>query len=141
MGQKINYLLKTIDVYLNFLKISGLWNIKGNILVRKDLISECRYIYFSYLIMHVQNLKVFFFQSYNASYCLWTEININTWLKLTHNTINIDWFGWFMVLNATFNNISLISWQSVWLVEETGVSGEKHWPVANNGQTFINITL
>jgi hypothetical protein len=26
---------------------------------------------------------------------------------------------WFMVFNATFNNISVISWQSVLLVEET----------------------
>ena len=31
-----------------------------------------------------------------------------------------------MVLNATFNNISVISWRSVLLVEETGVSGENH---------------
>jgi hypothetical protein len=29
-----------------------------------------------------------------------------------------------MVLNATFNNILGISWQSVLLVEETGVPGE-----------------
>jgi hypothetical protein len=29
-----------------------------------------------------------------------------------------------MMLNATFNNISVILWQSVLLVEETGVSGE-----------------
>jgi hypothetical protein len=31
-----------------------------------------------------------------------------------------------MVLNATFNNISVISWWSVLLVEETGVTGENH---------------
>jgi hypothetical protein len=31
----------------------------------------------------------------------------------------------FVVFNATFNNISVISWQSVLLVEETGVPGEK----------------
>jgi hypothetical protein len=30
-----------------------------------------------------------------------------------------------MMFNATFNNISLISWRSVLLVEETRVSGEK----------------
>ena len=30
-----------------------------------------------------------------------------------------------MVFNATFNNISVISWQSVLLVEETGVFGGK----------------
>jgi predicted component of type VI protein secretion system len=28
---------------------------------------------------------------------------------------------WFMVFNATFNNISAISWRSVLLVEETGM--------------------
>ena len=27
--------------------------------------------------------------------------------------------GWFMVFNATFNNISVISWRSVLLMEET----------------------
>jgi cbb3-type cytochrome oxidase subunit 3 len=32
----------------------------------------------------------------------------------------------FMVFNATFNNVSVISWRSVLLVEETG---ENHWPV------------
>jgi hypothetical protein len=31
-----------------------------------------------------------------------------------------------MVLNATFNNISDISWRSVLLVEENGVPGEKY---------------
>jgi hypothetical protein len=31
-----------------------------------------------------------------------------------------------MVFNATFNNISVISWQSVLLVEETGVPRENH---------------
>jgi len=29
------------------------------------------------------------------------------------------WVGWFMMFNATFNNISVISWQSLLLVEET----------------------
>jgi hypothetical protein len=38
---------------------------------------------------------------------------------------NMDWFG-FMVFNATFNNISVISWRSVLLVDETRVRGENH---------------
>jgi len=37
-----------------------------------------------------------------------------------------------MVFNTTFNNISAISWQSVLLVEETGVPGEKKRPVASH---------
>ena len=35
-----------------------------------------------------------------------------------------------MVFNATFNNISGISWWSVLLVEETGVPGENHREVS-----------
>jgi len=35
------------------------------------------------------------------------------------------------VFNATFNNISVISWRSVLLVEEMGVLGENHRPVAD----------
>jgi len=35
-----------------------------------------------------------------------------------------------MVFHATFNNILVISWRSVLLVEETGVPGENHRPAA-----------
>jgi hypothetical protein len=38
-----------------------------------------------------------------------------------------------MVFNATFNNISIISWRSVLLVEKTG---ENHQPVANHWLTL-----
>jgi hypothetical protein len=41
-----------------------------------------------------------------------------------------------MVFNATFNNISVISWISALLVEETGIPGENHRPVASHGQTL-----
>jgi len=37
-----------------------------------------------------------------------------------------------MVFNDTFNNISIISWSSVLLVEDTGGSGENHRPVASH---------
>jgi len=37
-----------------------------------------------------------------------------------------------MALNATFNNISVILWRLVVLVEETGVSRENHRPVASH---------
>ena len=38
---------------------------------------------------------------------------------------NLFLFVCLMVFNATFNNISVISWWSVLLVHETGVPGEK----------------
>jgi len=41
--------------------------------------------------------------------------------------------GWvrLVVFNATLNNILIISWWSVLLVEKTGVPGENHRPVAS----------
>ena len=36
------------------------------------------------------------------------------------------WLVWFMVFNATFKNVSVISWRSVLLVEETRLPGENH---------------
>ena len=41
-----------------------------------------------------------------------------------------------MMFNATFNNISVISWRSVLLVEETRGPGENHRPVASHWQTL-----
>jgi hypothetical protein len=51
--------------------------------------------------------------------------------------INLDFFlkptmAWFTMFNATFNNISVISWRSVLLVEEAGVPGENRRPVASH---------
>ena len=62
------------------------------------------------------------------------------------STITVPWYNmiertnnsrterlvWSMVLNATFNNISVISWLSVVLVEETGIPGENHRLIASH---------
>ena len=45
--------------------------------------------------------------------------------------VALDFLGlWELMVNATFNNMSVISWRSVLLVEETGVPCENHRPVA-----------
>ena len=44
--------------------------------------------------------------------------------------------GRVMVFNATFNNISVISWRSVLLVEQTGVPGKNNRTVASYWQTL-----
>jgi hypothetical protein len=47
-----------------------------------------------------------------------------------------------MVFNTTSNNISVIAWRSVLLVEEIEVLGENHQPVASHSQTSShNIAL
>jgi hypothetical protein len=37
-----------------------------------------------------------------------------------------------VIFNATFNNISAISWRSILLVEETRVPRENHWPATGH---------
>ena len=44
--------------------------------------------------------------------------------------------GWYMVFNTTFNNISVILWQSVLLVEETGVHGENNQPMQTTDKLY-----
>jgi hypothetical protein len=50
-----------------------------------------------------------------------------------------------MVFNATFNNISVISWRSVLLVDETGGARKNHIPIAGHRQTLshnvVHLTL
>ena len=45
-------------------------------------------------------------------------------------------FACLMVFNATFSNISAISWRSVLLVDETGGPGDYHRPVASHWQIY-----
>ena len=47
-----------------------------------------------------------------------------------------------VAFNATFNNILVLSWRSVVLVDETGVPGENHRPAASHWYTLShNVTL
>jgi hypothetical protein len=48
---------------------------------------------------------------------------------------------WGIMFNAIFSNISVISWWSVALVEETGVPGENHRPDASHLQTLSHKCL
>ena len=58
------------------------------------------------------------------------------WVEFSHN------LDWLMVFNATFNNITVLSWRSVLLVEETGVTAENHRPVTSHWQTLShNVVL
>jgi len=59
------------------------------------------------------------------------EFKSCSWLGVLDTTLYACLFC-LMALNATFNNISVISWQSVLLVEETGGPGENHRPVASH---------
>ena len=62
---------------------------------------------------------------FNDDYCLnlFFIMQNSMMIKITNGLL------WFMVFNATFNNISVISW---WLVEKTRVPGENQRPVPSH---------
>jgi hypothetical protein len=69
----------------------------------------------------------------------WFKIIWIVWISY-HLHFNSKWYNigldWFMLFNVTFNNILVISWRSVLLVEETGVPGENHRPASSHWQTL-----
>jgi hypothetical protein len=72
-------------------------------------------------------------QPYNITWITWViwilYINSFIWVK-----IECLWQHrvWILVLNATFNNISAISWQPDLLVGGTGAPGENHWQILSH---------
>jgi len=85
--------------------------------------------------------SVFLLNNLNSEYenCIWRKPpTCRKSLKtLSHNVVlSTPRMSAFIVFNTTFNNISVISWWSVLLVEETKVLGENHWPVASHWQTL-----
>jgi hypothetical protein len=63
------------------------------------------------------------------------DCDYNKRLELALNDLHSAW-GYIivrvMVFNVTFNNMLGSSWQSVLLVEETGVTGENHQPTTRH---------
>ena len=83
------------------------------------------------------------FETKNIAHYAWPKLGYENMKDNSYFLISpcfhLNWnkkYGWFglvrfMMLTATFNNISVISWRSVLLVEEPGVPGENHWPAIN----------
>ena len=70
-------------------------------------------------------------------YALLQELIKNTRLIKNEKSLIIkQLFVCLMLFNDTFNNISVILWRSVLLVEETRVNGENHQPLASHWQTL-----
>jgi hypothetical protein len=88
-----------------------LWTVRGHTFSISTQINENVNIYFSNQLISMDQPNVQIAIRVGKVYCL---------------------FVCLMVFNATFNNISVISWRSVLLVEETGGPGENHRPVASH---------
>ena len=72
--------------------------------------------------------------------CILAENVLDIYILDTYAHICNMWFR-VMVFNATSNDISVISWQSVSLIGETGVPGENRRPAASHWQTLSHNVL
>ena len=74
------------------------------------------------------NYKAFVKYHFHFQFIHTNLIYIITKYPFLYQTVDLCpvWLVWFMVFNATFNNMSVISWLSVLLVEETGVHEENY---------------
>ena len=88
------------------------------------------YYNFRFCLVIKEYVFFFFFLLYRNNLVIAAVLN---WLVI------YSWywrFSLFIVFNATFTNISVISWRSVLLVDETGVPRENHRPVPSYWQTL-----
>jgi hypothetical protein len=101
------------------------------------------------LLMHINSIKSTssghfqskwsFFYSLLTSVYSWLSYQIADYKKgeeISRRTWGHTEVGLLCLINATFNNISVISWRPVLLVEETRVPGENHIPAASHWQTL-----
>ena len=114
----------------------GFWVFKYELFASSTVVAgfkKCNIPWFLYLTpLHCVNLNkitvIYFF-------FIFITLHLHDWIIFLG--FHVFWLGIrVMVFNATFNNISVISWLSVLLVEESGVPGENHRFSASHWQTL-----
>ena len=73
-------------------------------------------------------------------YWTYCKQNLSCLCYIVYHPLCLNLGGAVMVFNVFSNNISVISWRSVLLVEENGVPGEKHRPRHEQGSNSISKT-
>ena len=86
----------------------------------------CAFCMSLFLLWYLQTLL-----SHQVNICEVVEDHHEDWCVIVPMILNTGL--WFTMFNATFNNISVISWRSVLLVEEPG---DIHRPAASHWQTL-----
>ena len=130
---------------INIIRITAILKVKPDIAnISVSLIEAGIFV-----IMSVEAFRTdycFYLWRHNVFYVIFLWIKVSSviqtfsvsYIKGKMSKLSIKFQSqWFMVLNATFYNISVISWWSVLLVEETGVPRENHWPVTSHWQTLL----
>ena len=106
------------------LHLSKLYHRYNNALLHLQALSDVVWLNFCLLLKN-NNLLFSYIYLFNKAFKILRK-SAGPLLMPIYNRVRV------MLLNATFNNISVISWQSILLVEKTGVPGENHQTVASH---------
>ena len=103
----------------------GVWNfsavLQNVFFYNSNVFCLCKIVYVCHM----------FLMFFCVCICPCNSLEINKLQKIYIENM-IVWFFDFWCFNATFNNISAISWRPVLVVEEAGVPGENHRSWASN---------
>jgi hypothetical protein len=103
-----------------------------------------------YFLMCCCCFVLFFLFLFLSSFCVLCPVLQCLWIvySLLPHRISLTFISYLIhfrvmvrVLNSTFNNISVISWQSALLVEETRVLRENHRPATSYWQTWSHYVV
>jgi len=94
--------------------------------------------YLKYTACNIKFHQFFFYNIMikNTMYVNWWWSNKDFTSYIRFLICSFDWGLGVMVFNTTFNNISVISWRSVLVVEEIAVLRENHRPSTSHWQTL-----
>jgi hypothetical protein len=89
-------------------------------------------LYINHRVFKTITVRVYYIIHFcDSIWSLWVEANLVVYIYYAFGDPIIK-NEWILVFNATFSNISAISWRPVLLVEEAGVPWENHRPWARN---------
>jgi hypothetical protein len=125
--------LVIVNVCPNYTLYAGMLDIDWLI---AGLFFHVFFLYFEWISFTFNTVVVFVWQFHLFTLC--GDDLTNMFYHREPQTTNTIRLVGCMLPNATFNNISVISWRSVLLVEETGVPGEIHRSVASHWQTLLH---
>ena len=89
-------------------------------------------LYINHRVFKTITLRVYYIIHFcDSIWSLWVEANLVVYIYYAFGDPIIK-KEWILVFNATFSNISAISWRPVLLVEDARVPGANHRPWASN---------
>ena len=89
-------------------------------------------LYINHTVFRTITVRVYYIIHFcDSMWSLWVETNLVVYIYFAFGDPIIK-NEWILLFNATFSNISAISWRPVLLVEEAGVPWENHRPWASN---------